>query len=294
MVVGSVGVVYGDIGTSPLYAMREAHDRRRPRRRLTPARGDRHRLAAALDADPDRHAQIRRPDPARRQQRRGRHLSLVALAQRALGRRSPLLFVLGVAGTALFYGDAIITPAISVLSAVEGLDLVTPAFAASSSRSRSRSWSLLFAIQSRGTARVAAFFGPITAGLVPRASAGSASTTSATSRRSSRRSTRSTAVSFLHRRTASARSRSWARSFSRSPAPRRSMPTWAISAAGRSASPGWPRASRPRAQLHRPGQPRARPPRGRCRTPSSCWRRAGACCRWSCSPPWRRSSPARR
>ena len=58
----------------------------------------------------------------------GGTLSLLALAQRAVGRRTPLLFVLGVAGAALFYGDAAITPAISVLSAVEGLKLVTPAF----------------------------------------------------------------------------------------------------------------------------------------------------------------------
>ena len=56
-------------------------------------------------------------------------LSLMALAQRALGRRTTLVFVLGVVGAALFYGDAIITPAISVLSALEGLKTV-PAAAA--------------------------------------------------------------------------------------------------------------------------------------------------------------------
>ena len=58
----------------------------------------------------------------------GGTLSLLALAQRAVGRRTRLLFVLGVAGAALFYGDAAITPAISVLSAVEGLELVAPHF----------------------------------------------------------------------------------------------------------------------------------------------------------------------
>ena len=58
----------------------------------------------------------------------GGTLSLLALAQRAVGRRTPLLFLLGVAGAALFYGDAAITPAISVLSAVEGLELVAPHF----------------------------------------------------------------------------------------------------------------------------------------------------------------------
>lgn len=92
----------------------------------------------------------------------GGTLSLVALAQRATGRRSAFLFFLGVAGTALFYGDAIITPAISVLSAVEGLTLVTPSFAPFVELTAVAILVLLFAIQSRGTAQVATFFGPIT------------------------------------------------------------------------------------------------------------------------------------
>jgi KUP system potassium uptake protein len=58
----------------------------------------------------------------------GGSLTLVALTQRALGRRSFAVLAMGMAGAALFYGDAAITPAISVLSAVEGLKLVTPAF----------------------------------------------------------------------------------------------------------------------------------------------------------------------
>ena len=58
----------------------------------------------------------------------GGTLTLMALAQRAIGRRTRLIFVLGIAGAALFYGDAAITPAISVLSAVEGLELVAPFF----------------------------------------------------------------------------------------------------------------------------------------------------------------------
>ena len=58
----------------------------------------------------------------------GGTLSLTALATRALGRRTPLVFLLGVIGASMFLGDSVITPAISVLSAVEGLKLVTPAF----------------------------------------------------------------------------------------------------------------------------------------------------------------------
>jgi KUP system potassium uptake protein len=94
-------------------------------------------------------------------------LALMALAQSAIGRRTMLVFVLGVAGAALFYGDSIITPAISVLSAVEGLKTV-PALQNSVSQSVEIILSLailggLFFAQSRGTAKVARLFGPIIA-----------------------------------------------------------------------------------------------------------------------------------
>ena len=96
-------------------------------------------------------------------------LSLMALAQRAVGRRTTVLFILGVTGAALFYGDSVITPAISVLSAVEGLKTV-PALANVDALSPGASYVLilalvilvsLFLVQSRGTAKVANFFGPI-------------------------------------------------------------------------------------------------------------------------------------
>ena len=160
-VLGSVGVVYGDIGTSPLYAMREAMTAA-GRDGLSPAEVigivslllwtliiivTVKYVVLILRADNDGE---------------GGTLSLVALAQRATGRRSAFLFVLGVAGTALFYGDAIITPAISVLSAVEGLTLVTPSFAPFVELTAVAILVVLFAIQSRGTAQVATFFGPIT------------------------------------------------------------------------------------------------------------------------------------
>ena len=92
-------------------------------------------------------------------------LSLMALAQGALGRRTRAVLILGVVGAALFYGDAIITPAISVLSAVEGLK-TAPALAAVVTPSVELTISLailvgLFLVQSRGTAKVAAWFGPI-------------------------------------------------------------------------------------------------------------------------------------
>jgi len=96
----------------------------------------------------------------------GGTLALMALAQHALGRRSGLIFVLGVCGAALFYGDGIITPAVSVLSAAEGLR------DAPGLEGRLDAWVVpiaagiligLFMVQSRGTGSVARYFGPLTA-----------------------------------------------------------------------------------------------------------------------------------
>ena len=103
--LGSVGVVYGDIGTSPLYAFREAA------------------MAASNDAIVTREILLRADNNGE-----GGTLSLTALATRALGRRTAFVFVVGVIGASMFLGDSVITPAISVLSAVEGLRLASPAF----------------------------------------------------------------------------------------------------------------------------------------------------------------------
>jgi KUP system potassium uptake protein len=91
----------------------------------------------------------------------GGTLALMALASRALMHRGGLVIFLGVISGALFYGDAIITPALSVLSAIEGLKIVTPAFDAYVVPLTVGVLVSLFAVQSRGTASVAAFFGPI-------------------------------------------------------------------------------------------------------------------------------------
>ena len=161
LTLGSVGVVYGDIGTSPLYAFREA-------------------LHAAVGEGPiTREAVLGvlslilwslavvvtlkyvlillRAD----NNGEGGTLSLTALASRALGRRTTPVFTLGIIGAAMFYGDSVITPAISVLSAVEGLKLATPAFEHSVIPVTVMILLALFAVQSRGTARVATFFGPV-------------------------------------------------------------------------------------------------------------------------------------
>jgi KUP system potassium uptake protein len=161
LALGSVGVVYGDIGTSPLYALREA-------------------VAAVSDGGPPtRDAVIGvlslilwsltlvvtikyvvillRAD----NNGEGGTLTLVALAQRAMGRRAPVALLLGAAGAGLFYGDAVITPAISVLSAMEGLKIATPAFEPYIVPVALVILVSLFMVQGQGTSRVAAFFGPI-------------------------------------------------------------------------------------------------------------------------------------
>ena len=157
--LGSVGVVYGDIGTSPLYAFREA----------MLAAGDTSRetvlgvlsliLWALMVIVTVKYVLILlRAD----NQGEGGTLSLLALAQRAMGRRSSLVLAMGLIGAALFYGDAAITPAISVLSAVEGLKLVTNQLEPYILPITIVIIIALFLMQSRGTAAVAKLFGPIT------------------------------------------------------------------------------------------------------------------------------------
>src|SRR5712691_6860767 len=155
LTLGSVGVVYGDIGTSPLYALREA-------------------VIAAQDGGPVTREIVLgvlsmilwaliivvtlkyvlillRAD----NNGEGGTLSLTALATRALGRRTALVFLLGVIGASMFLGDSVITPAISVLSAVEGLKLATPAFEHVVVPITIVVLVVLFAAQSRGTGAVA-------------------------------------------------------------------------------------------------------------------------------------------
>ena len=162
LVVGSAGVVYGDIGTSPLYAFREA---------VTAAVGHGGAItkeivlgvlsmivwSLVVTVTIKYVIILLRAD----NNGEGGTLSLTALATRALGRRSPFILMLGMIGAAMFYGDSVITPAISVLSAVEGLKLVLPASEHYVVPATVVILIGLFAVQSRGTAKVAAFFGPI-------------------------------------------------------------------------------------------------------------------------------------
>ncbi len=163
LTLGAVGVVFGDIGTSPLYAMREALKHSR-------AGTDPHLAAmgvvslvfwALLLLVTIKYVIfLMRAD----NKGEGGTLALMALAQKAIGRHSPLIFFMGICGAALFYGDSVITPALSVMSAIEGLkdapginhgldDYVLPISIVI--------LIALFLAQSKGTEKVARLFGPV-------------------------------------------------------------------------------------------------------------------------------------
>jgi KUP system potassium uptake protein len=174
LALGSIGVVYGDIGTSPLYAFREAiiaasgphHYEALRHGEETLARGDVLGVASLIlwalfiIVTLKYVVLLLRAD----NNGEGGTLTLMALASRAVGRYSKaagIVALLGIISAALFYGDAVITPALSVLSAVEGLDVATPRFHDYVVPLTIVILVVLFAFQSRGTAKVAALFGPI-------------------------------------------------------------------------------------------------------------------------------------
>jgi KUP system potassium uptake protein len=163
LALGSIGVVFGDIGTSPLYAFREAVSdaaRGLPVTRIMVLGVLSLILWALLIVVTSKYVLLLlRAD----NNGEGGTLSLMALGQRALGRRSWFLLSLGVIGASMFLGDSMITPAISVLSAVEGLKLATPGLEHYVVPLTVFILLVLFSVQSRGTARVASAFGPVMA-----------------------------------------------------------------------------------------------------------------------------------
>ena len=163
LTLGSVGVVYGDIGTSPLYAMRESlHAATREHGALE--RADVFGVISLLIWALTLIVTFKYIILVMRADNRGEGgtLSLVALVQQALGRRPIWLLAMGMLGVGLFIGDAAITPAISVLSAVEGLTLVAPGFQPYVIPLTLVIIVVLFAFQYRGTGAVSTLFGPIT------------------------------------------------------------------------------------------------------------------------------------
>jgi KUP system potassium uptake protein len=168
LALGSVGVVYGDIGTSPLYAFREAIKAASgPDQGILPREAVLGVVSLILWAlfiivTLKYVVILLRAD----NNGEGGTLTLMALASRAVGRFSKaagVVALLGIVSAALFYGDAVITPALSVLSAVEGLDVATPTFDPYVVPITIVILLVLFAFQSYGTAKVAALFGPIMA-----------------------------------------------------------------------------------------------------------------------------------
>jgi KUP system potassium uptake protein len=163
LALGSIGVVYGDIGTSPLYAFREAVNAAVHQGPVTEEAvlGVLSMIAWALIVVVTlKYVLILlRAD----NNGEGGTLSLTALAFRALGRRSMPILLLGVVGAAMFYGGSFITPALSVMSAVEGLRVATPAFDDYVLPITIFILIVLFSLQPRGTGGISALFGPVTA-----------------------------------------------------------------------------------------------------------------------------------
>jgi KUP system potassium uptake protein len=161
LTLGSVGVVYGDIGTSPLYAFRDAvlaAQYSGPLTKTTVLGVLSLIVWSLIIVVTLKYVLILlRAD----NNGEGGTLSLTALARRALGRRTTFVLLLGTIGASMFLGDSVITPAISVLSAVEGLKLVTTGAEHHVIVITLAILLMLFAVQRRGTASVAAFFGPI-------------------------------------------------------------------------------------------------------------------------------------
>ncbi len=162
LTLGAIGVVYGDIGTSPIYAFRQAtHVRPGAASTDIEILGLLSLIVWALTLT----VAIKYVFFVTRADNNGEGgtLSLMALARKTFTNPPVWITVLGVIGAAMFYGDALLTPAMSVLSAVEGVELVAPGM---------ERWVVpitmliivgIFAVQRFGTAKVAIVFGPLTA-----------------------------------------------------------------------------------------------------------------------------------
>ena len=163
LTLAALGVVFGDIGTSPLYAIREVFASPHHPLPITPDNvlGILSLVfwALMLVISGKYVSFIMRAD----NRGEGGIMALMALALRDVGegKKRNLILVLGLFGAALFYGDGVITPTISVLSAVEGLQVITPAFTPFIIPLALIILVFLFVIQRHGTAKVGKLFGPV-------------------------------------------------------------------------------------------------------------------------------------
>ena len=162
LALSAMGVVFGDIGTSPLYALRETFAGHHP---LTPDVFHIMGVVSLIFWSMMIVVTFKYVGVIMRADNRGAGGSLALLAlvsgQTRTQRWSRGIVLLGVLATALFYGDAMITPAVSVLSAVEGITVAAPGFSAAVLPLAVAILVLLFSIQKSGTARVASFFAPV-------------------------------------------------------------------------------------------------------------------------------------
>jgi KUP system potassium uptake protein len=162
LMLGAIGVVYGDIGTSPLYTMKESFLGPHP---LAVDRLHIFGVLSLIFWSLMLVVTIKYVFVAMRADNKGEggSFALLSLISRNLGHKkwAPALVILGVLATCLFYGDAMITPAISVLSAVEGLTIVESGLQPLVIPMSAGILLALFLVQSRGTARVGVFFGPV-------------------------------------------------------------------------------------------------------------------------------------
>jgi len=164
LTLGAIGVVYGDIGTSPLYALKEVFAHGHVPLTTQNIYGVLSLVFWTLTVVVSLKyvVLILRAD----NNGEGGLIAMLALASRAVADRPSLrvrLLIIGIFGTAIFFGDGVITPAISVLSAVEGLEVAAPALHAYIVPVTLVVLTALFVVQRHGTAHVGRFFGPVTA-----------------------------------------------------------------------------------------------------------------------------------
>jgi KUP system potassium uptake protein len=166
LVLAALGIVFGDIGTSPLYALQTVFSIDNGAVRPTP--GDVYGVislmfwSVTLVVSAKYVGVVMRAD----NDGEGGVMALAALARRLYadrGRSTTWLLLIGILGVSLFYGDSVITPAISVLSAVEGLEVAAPSLSHVVLPIAAVILTLLFAAQRFGTGRVGRLFGPVTA-----------------------------------------------------------------------------------------------------------------------------------
>jgi KUP system potassium uptake protein len=164
MVVAALGVVFGDIGTSPLYSLQTVFSLDHNKVQATP--GDVYGVISLVFWAITLIVSVKYVTIVMRADNHGEGgvLALAALIQRMAGPRSVIttrVILLAIVGASLFYGDSVITPAISVLSAVEGLKIAAPSLAHLVVPISVAILTLLFITQRFGTSRIGALFGPV-------------------------------------------------------------------------------------------------------------------------------------